>query len=149
MILTVHLLTGAALVSKIQSIPLALFLAFLSHYFLDFLPHPDEYSIRNIKEKRWRKSFFDFLKIGIDIFIGLLIIFILAGKQPIIYAGAFLAILPDFFTFLGIIFSNKLWWHNDEFHEKIHFTKYQKISFFWRFFIQLIVSIIALLSLVF
>ena len=35
MILTCHLLAGAAIASKIGIIPLALVLAFLSHYFRD------------------------------------------------------------------------------------------------------------------
>lgn len=146
MVLTVHLLTGAALASKIQPAPLALVLAFLSHYFLDFLPHPD-YSIKNIKKKRWNKSYSEFLKVGVDICFGVLLIFIFSKNQPIIYAGAFSAILADGFTLLGLIFSNNFLRHNDNFHEKIHFLKHKKISPFWGIFSQVAVTFLAIFFL--
>ncbi|HUV81194.1 MAG TPA: hypothetical protein VMW21_01590 [Patescibacteria group bacterium] len=148
MILTVHLVTGAALASKIQPLSLVLLLSFLSHYFLDSLPHPNEYSINNIKEKKWRKSLPDFLKIGLDISVGLLIISVLTGRQPTIYLAALLASLPDFFTFLSLVFPRWLSWH-EKLHKKIHFAKYKKIPFFWRFFIQATILATALLFLVF
>ncbi len=147
MILTVHLLTGAALASKIQPLSLALVLSFLSHYFLDVLPHPDEYSISNIKERKWHKSLPDFLKIGLDISVGLLIISVLTDRQPAIYSAALLAGLPDFFTFLSLVFPRRLSWH-EKLHRKIHFAKDKKIPFFWRFFIQATVLAAALLFLV-
>jgi hypothetical protein len=148
MILTVHLLTGAALASKIQPLSLAFILSFLSHYFLDFLPHPDEYSINNIKTKKWRNTFPDFLKIGLDISVGLLIVYIFSGKQPAIYFAALLAGLPDFFTFLSLFFPRRLAWH-EKLHKKIHFAKHRKIPFFWRFLIQTTVFTTALLLLIF
>jgi len=51
MILTTHMLAGAAAASKISNPFLALPLALLSHYLCDFLPHND-YSIINIVERR-------------------------------------------------------------------------------------------------
>lgn len=146
MILTVHLLAGAAIASKIQSAPLALFLAFLSHYFLDFIPHW-EYSIENIREKRWKKSLFDFLKVGLDILAGVLLLFLCSENQPIIYAGAFLAISPDGLTLIGLIFSNKFLVHNDDFHQKIHFLRDKKIPLFWGIFSQVVVVILAIFFL--
>jgi len=146
MILTAHLLAGAALASKIQPAPLAFVLAFLSHYFLDIIPHW-EYSTENIKEKRWRKSFPDFLKVGADICVGILLILIFSNKQPIIYAGAFAAILADGLTLLGLIFSNKLLRHNDDFHQKIHFLRDKKIPLFWRIFSQILVIFLAIFFL--
>ena len=146
MILTAHLLAGAAIASKIQPAPLALFLAFLSHYFLDLIPHW-EYSIDNIKGKRWGKSLFDFLKVGLDILAGVLLIFLFSENQPIIYAGAFLAIFPDGLTLFGLIFSNKLLEHNDDFHNKIHFLKDIKIPLFWEIFSQALVGGLAILFL--
>lgn len=124
MILTCHLLTGAAIALKIQPTPLALILAFLSHYLLDIIPHR-EYSIKNIFEKRWSKSFFDFLKVFLDIAFGALLILFLSKNQPIIYAGALFAILPDGFTFLALIFLKiKILRKHRNFHQNIiHFFK--------------------------
>lgn len=119
MILTVHLLTGAAIASRIKFAPMALVLAFLGHYLLDFIPH-QEYSIKNIKERQWRNSFLDFLKIGVDICFGILLIFIFSKNEPMIYAGALSAILTDSFTFLGLIFPNRILKIHDNFHQKIH-----------------------------
>jgi len=135
MIFTCHLLTGAAIASKIQSAPLALGLAFLSHYVLDFIPHR-EYSVKNIFEKRWRKSKLDFLKIFLDFSFGILLI-LFFSKNPcllstsfwngklIIYSGAFFAVLPDGFTFLALIFEkSKVLGRHYHFHQNtIHFFK--------------------------
>ena len=114
--LTSHLLWGAAIGSKISNPLLALPLALLSHYFLDSLPHSD-YSIENIKHKKWNKAFFDCLKIFMDISLGILLIFLFSEDKPIILAGAFLAIMPDGITLLSRIFpENKL----TIMHQKLH-----------------------------
>lgn len=146
MILTPHLLAGAALASKIQIAPLALILAFLSHYFLDFIPHQD-HCVKHIKERQWRKSFLEFLKIGVDFCFGIFLIFMFFDKQPIIYAGAFLAILADGLAFLNLIFPNKALRAHEIFHRKIHFLEYKKIPRFWRIFSQILIIFIAILFL--
>lgn len=146
MVFTCHLLTGATIISKIQPAPLGFLLAFLSHYILDFLPH-SEYSVENIKKKNWRNSFFDFLRIGIDLSLGIILISIFSDRQLLTYAGALSAILPDGLTFLGIIFSNKILRHNDDFHERIHFLKNKKISAFWRIFSQTVIIVLSILLL--
>lgn len=172
MILLAHLLFGAVVGSFIKNIYLALILAFLGHYFLDVFPHV-EYSIENIKEKKWRKSFSDFFKIFFDFLIGILIIFIFSynlpiKKQAIIYLCAILSIAPDGLTFLYILFPNKLLKFFLDFHKKIHFlkvhqVKYEKniilvepklfnweikISNFWRVLIQIIFIFIFILLLI-
>lgn len=147
MLLTAHLLTGAVIASKIHPTPLALALAFLSHYFLDAIPHSEEYSIKNIRGKRWKKSALDFLKVGADICFGILLILLFSKNQPIIYAGAFSAILADGLTLFGLIFSNELLKHNDDFHQKIHFLKHKKIPLFWKIFSQLAIIILAIFFL--
>ena len=145
MILTTHLLVGAAIASKMpQPTFLALVLAFLSHYLLDLLPH-SEYLIKNIKGRRWHKSFLDFSKIGIDIGLGTLLILIFSKNAPIIFAAAFLAILPDAFTLLNSIWPNKVLKIHEDFHtKKIHFLKYKKISLFWRISSQILVLLAAI-----
>lgn len=116
MILTCHLLAGAAIASKISNPAWALPLAFLNHYFLDALPHKD-YSIANIHQKQWNKAFFDFLKVFIDVFSGFLLISLFADNNMIIFYAAFLTIAPDGVTLLSkIIPENKIMY----LHQKIH-----------------------------
>lgn len=154
MILFCHILAGAAIAAKIQIIPLALLLAFLSHYVLDFIPHW-EYSIDNIFEKRWKAAKFDFLKILMDFGFGILLIFIFSKNQPIILAGAFFAILPDGLTLIGLLLPNNLLKIHDKFHrELVHcskkiFFKENKILFFAGIFSQILVSILATSFLLF
>ena len=154
MILFCHLIVGAALMAKIQIIPLALFLAFLSHYFLDSLPHW-EYSVDNILEKQWKKAKLDFLKGALDFGFGILIIFAISKNQPIILAGAFLAVLPDGLTLLSLLLPNKLLKIHDNFHrELVHYSKKisfkeNKTLFFLGILTQILVSIAALFFLIF
>ena len=154
MILFCHLLVGAAIAAKIQIIPLALVLALLSHYVLDFIPHW-EYSIDNILEKRWKKAKLDFLKGALDLCLGILIIFAILKNQPIILAGAFLAVLPDGLTLLNLLLPNKILSIHDNFHrELVHYSK--KISFkenknlfMFGILSQISVSILAIFFLIF
>ena len=146
MLLTPHILAGAAIAAKTANPALGLILAFLSHYVFDLFPH-QEYTIENIKGKRWKKAYADFLKVGGDICFGILLIFIFSDGQPIIYAGAFFAILADGLTFLGLIFSNKLLVHNDDFHQKIHFLKNKKVPAFWGVLSQVLIISIAIFFL--
>ena len=161
MILICHLLFGAAIVTKIKFLPLAFLLAFLSHYFLDLIPHAD-YHIRNIKGKKWRKSLPDFLKIILDLSLGLFLISIFSKNQSIIFTGAFLAILSDGFNFLNFIFpTNRILKIHYNFHRKIHFFKNpeesalgrpygvnKKISLFWRIFSQVLIVLLAIFVLI-
>ena len=148
MILVTHILVAAVIVSKIHFAPLVLFLAFLSHYFLDFIPH-QEYDIKSIAEKRWKESFFDFCKVFLDVAAGLLPVILLSKANLLFFAAAFLAILPDLFTFPYLIFpSNRLLkMHFNLQKDVIHFMGNKKIPFFWRIFNQLAVIFLALFLL--
>ena len=153
MILLVHLLFGAAIGSLVNNIPLAIILAFLSHYLLDFIPHI-EYPIKNITEKKWKKSLPDFVKVFLDFLLGIILIFIFsnpalpAGRQAIIYVCAFMAILPDGLAILTNFSASKiLKTHNDIHHEQVHFLRDKKISNFWRIASQVAVAIISVLLL--
>jgi hypothetical protein len=147
MILTPHMLLGAAIASKIGYAPLAIILAFLSHYLLDILPHI-EYPIKNIQNKQWTKSLPDFIRVFLDFFAGLLIIYFFSGWQIIIFTGALFSILPDAFNFLNLVFQNKLLKTHNNFHEKIHFLKNKKISIFWRIVSQVLVVAVSIILLV-
>lgn len=117
--LTPHILTGVAIITFVQNPILGLFLAFLGHYFLDCLPQI-EYSIDNLKKRNWRTSLPDFLKVFSDISLGLSLVFLFSKNTPYIFAAAFLAILPDGFTFLNIILpKNKLLKRHSIFHKNI------------------------------
>ena len=126
MILTPHLLLAAAIASKIKYPPLAIVLAFLSHYLLDLIPHV-EYSIDNISEKRWQKSLPDILRVFLDFSLGMLLILIFSNNRPIVYTCALIALIPDSLTIINSIFPNKiLKIHNNIHQRKIHFLKYKK-----------------------
>jgi hypothetical protein len=147
MILFIHLLFGAAIGSIIKNVPIAVILAFLGHYLLDFIPHV-EYGIENIGKKQWRKILPDISKIVIDFCSGVILILIFSKNYPIIYICAILAILPDGFTVLNNLIPNKILELHRGLHiEKIHFLKDKKISKFWRITCQIIVVIISLLLL--
>ncbi len=143
MVLTPHLLVGAAIATNIKFLPLALGLAFLSHYFLEFFPHL-EYSIKNIQEKRWKKSLPEFLKVFLDISIGAFLVFIISKNFFLAGTGGFFAILPDGFVLLSLIFSNKLLTLHHTFMKRIHFFKDKKISPFWGILSQSLIIAVAI-----
>lgn len=148
MILTTHLLVGAAIASKTKflPLPLSLLLAFLSHYLLDALPHR-EYSVKNIKRKIWKKSLSDFLKVFLDVFIGSFILLALSKNLLLALAGGLFAILPDGLILLGLLFPNRLLKLHSNFHQKMHFPKDKKIPIFWGIFSEVLVSIVAIYTL--
>ncbi len=148
MILLVHLIVGALIGQKISDPFFAVFLAFLSHYVLDFIPHV-EYPIDNIRNKQWLKSFPDFLRVFLDFCLGILIISFFLNGRLIVFIAAFFAVLPDLLNILNMIFENKLLQIHSNFHEKNHFLKHKKISNFWRISSQIIVIIICIFILKF
>ena len=105
MILITHMLLAAATAKLIENPILAIILAFLSHYLLDFIPHA-EYNHKKIKY------------IFIDFFLGLIIIFILAKNPFITYACMFFALIPDGFTLLDIISNRKNFVWHDNFQDR-------------------------------
>jgi len=147
MILLVHMVFGAAIGASIKNISLAIILAFLGHYFLDIFPHI-EYSVDNIRNKNWRKSMPDALKVVLDFFTGILIISIFSNSQPVIYFCALVALIPDAFTVISSVLPNKILSLHDEIHnKKVHYFKYKKIPKFWRITTQVIATIISIILL--
>lgn len=147
MILLVHMIFGAAIGSATKSMPAAIILAFLSHYFLDSLPHI-EYNVENVKNRQWRKALPDILKIFLDFCLGLLFILVFSKNHLILYICAILAIIPDGFTLLNYFFLNKISDAHNRFHKKIHFLKNKKFSRVWRISFQLLMVIFSILLLV-
>ncbi len=146
MILLVHLIFGAAIGSIVGNIPLALILAFLSHYFLDALPHT-EYDIENVEKKQWQKAVPGILKILLDTLIGFLLIFLFSKNSLIIYICAIASATPDSFTVLNWVFKNKILETHAVLNTKVHFLKFKKIPNFWRILSQFTIVIISILLL--
>lgn len=148
MILTVHLLTGAAFATRIQNPLLGLPLAFLSHYFLDFVPHREYIAFPKYPlEEKLKAPKTDFFKILIDFLIGILVILILSENKILALAGGFLAILPDLdsiFFILPSLLKNRFFKIHFDFHLKLHFFENKKVSLFWRIFSQFLVGSISI-----
>ncbi|MBI2054192.1 MAG: hypothetical protein HYT36_02570 [Candidatus Staskawiczbacteria bacterium] len=153
MILTPHLVFGAAVGSLAKNPFLAVALAFLSHYVLDMIPHAD-YSINNIRAKQWQKIMPDCLKVFADFSLGITLIFIFSGNQPIVYISAFFSILSDGFDLLSLFFkAGILTWHGKIHKEKVHSLSSEnmakigksniKISLFWRILSQIAIIVIS------
>ena len=147
MILLAHMLFGAAIGHIVKSMPMAIILAFSSHYFLDLFPHV-EYNIENIQKKQWKRAFPQFLAVLLDFLTGILLISLLSDNRAIIYICAFLAVAPDGFSFLESIIKTGLLKRHNQFHkDKIHFLKNKKISNFWRITSQVLAVIISVIIL--
>ena len=95
---TNHALTGAVIGLVVAS-PLALPLAFLSHYVLDALPH---YGWPEPEKKRLKSDTFRNYLI-VEAIVCFIIVFVLFISQPgnwvLAALCAFLAAMPDFFSF--------------------------------------------------
>ena len=148
MILLVHMLFGAVFGTIIKNPILAIFLALLGHYFLDIFPHI-EYSISNIRNKNWRESLPDWLKVVLDFLLGLLIIFLFSKNNPLIYICGFVALIPDALTIISDLFPNRLLHIHDIIHtQKIHYlTKQKNFPVFWKIFSQVLVTVISIILL--
>ena len=148
MLLTPHILTGVAIITKVRNPVLGLLLVFLSHYFLDCFPQR-EYSIKNIKERRWRKSLPDFLKVFFDISFGVLLVFFLSENNPFVFAAIFLAILPDGFTlFYNIFPKNKMLIKHQRWHASINaLGENKRLPAYWGVVSQIAVMALAIFFL--
>ena len=152
MIFIFHILAGVVIASKITFLPIAIFLALLSHYALDFLPHT-EYSVKDIEKKDWKKSGLDFWKVAIDVGLGFAVVLIIHSIERISYTNiiivTFFAVLPDILTILGWSFpNNKILQHHFSFHKMVHFPEDKKISDFWRFSSHIAVVIFFVILLI-
>lgn len=144
MILLAHLLFGAAIGHIIKNVPLAIILAFLSHYFLDIFPHV-EYNIENIQKKQWKRALPQLLAVLLDFLTGIFLLSLLSDNQPIIYICAIFAILPDGFSFLESVIKNGMLKRCNQFHkDEVHFLKNKKIPNFWRIFSQVLAVVISI-----
>jgi hypothetical protein len=149
MILTCHMVLGAAIAEKTGNPFLGLTFAFLSHYVLDLIPHK-EY-LKEIKPKR-SHTFSNFLKIGTDFIFGTLVLLFFSQNKILALYGGFFAVLPDSinlaYFFPGIV-NDKFLKIESVFHGKIiHFWEKKKIFLFWKIASQALVFSISLYFLI-
>lgn len=105
MLLTQHLLVGAAIGRHVENIWLVIFFSFLSHYILDMIPHRSMPYIKGYKEsglKGVRKK--ELAIKGIEPLLGLSIFILFVHANPgysfRMSVGALFGFLPDLFTFI-------------------------------------------------
>ncbi|MDD5145649.1 MAG: hypothetical protein PHF44_02310 [Candidatus Pacebacteria bacterium] len=148
MIATVHLLAGATLATKNPNVFLGLFLAFVSHYFLDFIPHIEYISSSKANPDEIKKNLAaDSVKVAADFLIGGLILLFISKNKSLAFLGGFLAILPDFdniFLFFPKLLKFKLFKIIFNFHLKVHFFSNKKIPVFVRILSQVLVILISI-----
>lgn len=102
---TTHALVGAAIIHRFPHLG-GLFLAFLSHFPLDYLPHWDVVDTQ--PQRAWT---IEFWATAIDVFLGLALVwFFLGGTTPplILLAGVFSAQLPDWLSAPYFFFKLKI-----------------------------------------
>jgi len=146
MIFVIHFAAGILIALKIKSLLFVILLAFLSHYFLDFLPHP-EYSVLNIRNKKWKKTKLEFLKVFIDLGLGLILIifshYLARADYFLLFIAVFFAILPDILNVSKLLlFNNRFLKYHFNFHQIFHFPDNKKISFWKSIFIQFLVILV-------
>jgi hypothetical protein len=150
MIYTSHIVIGAAIGAKAQSLGLIVILGLLSHLILDLIPHYD-YSLKKIVAFVHKKKgglhkgvFIDCLKVIIDILLGLTIVFFVLYKKDffininythlwLIIAGIFFSTLPDLTQTFFHLFPSKIGKKYIKFHHTLHWHNKQKegkITFF-------------------
>lgn len=118
MILSIHMLAGAGIGSKLSNLWLVGLLAFISHFLLDILPH---WEYRN---PRPPATFKKWLRVAIDLFIGsiligLIIWYLPNNKIPIIL-GTIVALIPDGLDVVSWYWLNKYLKILSRFHSDLH-----------------------------
>jgi hypothetical protein len=122
MILSVHAIFGAAVVSLVPTHPVIAFcLGFASHFALDAIPHRD-YKLISVESgpqnkfqlaEKINKKFKlvrDITLVSFDAIFGLCLafLFFFNPEYPLIFLiGAFGSLVPDFLTFLYLLFKHK------------------------------------------
>ncbi len=148
MIITPHLLAGAAIGSQTDNYWLAAVLALISHFILDVIPHA-EYDIPALKRKikGRRKLFFDLAKIGVDFSLGfLMIIFLTKNYTDVSYilTGMFFGILPDIFSFLGFVFNSRFLKTLYKYHNALHIFRNKHVPKWIKYASQIAVVLAAI-----
>lgn len=130
MIITAHFLVGATIATKTHDPVLGLFLAFLSHFVLDFIPHADYWIINRNDLTKLNLSKENFLRAGIDLLAGLLLLLVLFPNRQMALLGGFFGALADadnFIILFPFIRNSRLFGIDARVHAKItHVFKKKK-----------------------
>jgi len=153
MILSVHMLAGAAIGSKVKNYWAIFILAIISHFIMDAIPHWEYTGLAANVSGDFFMSVT--VKALLDILLGVIVIgwlFKYSGLARPTLWGAFCALLPDGLIFTYTLAQVLFGWHLDwltypiAIHDKIHFA--DKTDFlFWRIALELAVAAIALVVL--
>ncbi|MBU2264855.1 hypothetical protein KJ784_01570 [Patescibacteria group bacterium] len=111
MVISPHLLIGAAIGLKINNLWAVFILALVSHFLADKLPHW-EYGSEDIKDMTKKEFFVFILQVAADSLLGILLLFWLLREQnfwPYAVFGAFISALPDFPLLLLRFFPRAKW----------------------------------------
>jgi hypothetical protein len=161
MIITPHLILGAAIGAKIKHLGWIIILGIISHLILDRIPHWD-YGSRAMRKFRQKKSYkallVFFLKLIVDGLIGLTIVLLVVWQKNMmkleyllfIFIGIFFSLLPD--LLLGVA---SLFFYNKKFakiyidfhHEILHNPNHIKKLTLLGLGAEILVSLIAILIL--
>ncbi len=143
MIEAVHIIVGAAIAQNSKNTLFGVTLAFFSHFLFDFIPHI-EYPLKKAG-KILDTPLSDVIKIGADVLLGFLLIFIFSRDVLLAVAGGFFGMLPDLLTIPFFLFpKNRILKFYYELHTaKIHKLK-TKIPLFWRISLQFIAAFLAI-----
>lgn len=147
MILTPHILAGAALATQISN-PVAIIPAALAaHYLLDAVPHWD-YDIRSSRKAA-------IVKVTADIALASTLIFYMIWnlapeKQINILIGGFFGVMPDGLLFLSWIIKKNYLAAFTRFHDFWHgliIPKGQQPAFWWGLGVQILIIALSLFFL--
>lgn len=122
MILTPHILVGAAIGYKVHNFWLVAVFSIIVHFILDMIPHK-EYEINGVKNGKLNSAFVkDFLKVAVDGLIGLLLVVLLTKDFTdlnYMAVGIISAGLPDFLLLLSYVSRSRVLNIIRRFHEDI------------------------------
>lgn len=168
MILTPHIVVGAAIGAKTHNLGLIVILGILSHLILDRIPHWDYPVLTGIKifrenKKKSLKNFSIFFKIIIDGIIGLLIVLGVLWYRNDFHQftdfkylfsalfGIFISTLPDIGVGFSVLFlSNKISQKLIDFHRNFfHYKKREDKPTFLNVSTEILIVIISIIMFFF
>jgi len=145
MVLTPHILVGAAVGTQVSNIWVAFLFGLISHYLIDFLPHWDYLDVFKINNYK------HIIKVSLDLIIGTVLVLSLTWSEfniIIIFSAIFGSLLPDFLNGISMNFEFKWLKLHTQMHYKIHFLFFNVLSFWQGIFPTIIVSLIAIWVLI-
>ncbi|MFA5954022.1 MAG: hypothetical protein WC817_00610 [Patescibacteria group bacterium] len=142
MFFTVHASVGAVLADTVGDESLGFTSGFLSHFFLDAVPHGDEAIGKFFSDGKHNGWLAVLLLIDLTTAFAVLTLFWMNGfiRNPVAaYAGALGAVLPDILSGVTVVSRNKLWPSFTNLHNSVHRLFGQEFSISSGYVIQIAV----------